>query len=290
MGRSTSCGHRSVLEIDLRLKTLPFTNVWISFDPVVVSKSYRTCDLDRPYLRPPSLQDWLPRNHLARFIAELTDGVDLSKIYGSYGRRDGRGKAAHHPAMMVAMCETLPDSAMLDADVEELLDLGCMASIQVLLAYARAHAGNVEVMEREWKTSAVRLSSIIRPGPLRSSDLAPRTFLVCPISTGIVPAAPTGVEPGDARRAARFRRNGRRGGRNTRPGAPSSSFLLPPLHRSPEPERFSSGFNYVSSIRDPIQQCLAQSRIGKHRRPFRKRQIRRDNQSRSLSPLRYHLK
>jgi transposase len=47
------------------------------------------------------LQDWLPESHLARFVAELTNGLDLSKIYGYYGRRDGRGKAAYHPVMMV---------------------------------------------------------------------------------------------------------------------------------------------------------------------------------------------
>ena len=64
-------------------------------------KNFRTCDLDQPFLLPPSLQDWLPENHLARFIAELVPGLDLSKIYGYYGRRDGRGKAAYHPVMMV---------------------------------------------------------------------------------------------------------------------------------------------------------------------------------------------
>ena len=47
------------------------------------------------------MQDWLPENRLARFIAELANGLDLSKIYGFYGRRDGRGKAAYHPVMMV---------------------------------------------------------------------------------------------------------------------------------------------------------------------------------------------
>ncbi len=52
---------------------------------------------------PPSLQDWLPEGHLARFIAELVVGLDLSKIYGFYGRRDGRGKAAYHPVMMVRL-------------------------------------------------------------------------------------------------------------------------------------------------------------------------------------------
>ena len=38
---------------------------------------------------------------MARFVAELVPGLDLSKIYGHYGRRDGRGKAAYHPVMMV---------------------------------------------------------------------------------------------------------------------------------------------------------------------------------------------
>ena len=66
-----------------------------------MSKNFRTCDLDQPFLLPPSLQDWLPENHLARFVAELVPGLDLSKIYGHYGRRDGRGKAAYHPVMMV---------------------------------------------------------------------------------------------------------------------------------------------------------------------------------------------
>ena len=66
-----------------------------------MSKSFRTCDLDQPFLLPPSLQDWLPEEHLARFIADLAMGLDLSIIFGLYERRDGRGKAAYHPLMMV---------------------------------------------------------------------------------------------------------------------------------------------------------------------------------------------
>ena len=68
-----------------------------------MSKNFRTCALEQPFLLPPSLQDWLPESHLARFVAELTNGLDLSKIYGYYGRRDGRGKAAYHPVMMVRL-------------------------------------------------------------------------------------------------------------------------------------------------------------------------------------------
>jgi transposase len=66
-----------------------------------VSKSFRACDLDQPFLLPPSLQDWLPEDHLARFIADVALALDLSTIYGCYERRDGRGKAAYHPLMMV---------------------------------------------------------------------------------------------------------------------------------------------------------------------------------------------
>lgn len=66
-----------------------------------MNKRFRTCDLNEVLLLPPALQDWLPEKHLARFIADVSDQLDLSKIFGWYGRRDGRGQAAYHPVMMV---------------------------------------------------------------------------------------------------------------------------------------------------------------------------------------------
>ena len=66
-----------------------------------MSKRFRSCSLDQPLLLPPSLQDWLPEKHLARFIADVTEQLDLSEILADYTRRDGRGMAAYHPAMMV---------------------------------------------------------------------------------------------------------------------------------------------------------------------------------------------
>src|ERR1035438_9242350 len=66
-----------------------------------MSKQFRTCSLDQPLLLPPSLQDWLPEKHLARFVADVTDQLDLSQILAEYTRRDGRGMAAYHPVMMV---------------------------------------------------------------------------------------------------------------------------------------------------------------------------------------------
>jgi len=68
-----------------------------------VSKRFRVCDLDQPYLLPPSLQDWLPDNHLARFIADVCNELDLTAIYAEYERKDGRGLAAYHPLLMTRL-------------------------------------------------------------------------------------------------------------------------------------------------------------------------------------------
>ena len=57
-------------------------------------------DRDTPYLLPPSVQEWLPENHLARFIVEIVERLDLRELTAAY---QGRGSEAFHPAMMVAL-------------------------------------------------------------------------------------------------------------------------------------------------------------------------------------------
>jgi transposase len=68
-----------------------------------MNKRFRTCSLDQPYLLPPSLQDWLPEDHLARFIAEVAETLDLSAIYAAYQRKDGRGLSAYHPLLLTRL-------------------------------------------------------------------------------------------------------------------------------------------------------------------------------------------
>jgi transposase len=68
-----------------------------------MAKRFRNCTLDQPYLVPPTLQDWLPEGHLARFMAKVAEELDLSRLYGKYERKDGRGLAAYHPLMMVRL-------------------------------------------------------------------------------------------------------------------------------------------------------------------------------------------
>jgi transposase len=54
-------------------------------------------------LLPPSLDDWLPEGHLARFVAEVVETLDLSEIYATYEEGDGQGLAAYDPRMMVRL-------------------------------------------------------------------------------------------------------------------------------------------------------------------------------------------
>src|SRR4051794_2207351 len=65
-------------------------------------QNFLACDRDQELLLPPSLRDWLPEDHLAWFVLEVVDELDLSAFYGAY-REDGHGRAAHDPAMMVAL-------------------------------------------------------------------------------------------------------------------------------------------------------------------------------------------
>jgi transposase len=62
----------------------------------------RGFDRDQQFLMPPSLRDWLPEDHLAWFIADVVEALDLSAFYASY-RDDGRGGATYDPALMLAV-------------------------------------------------------------------------------------------------------------------------------------------------------------------------------------------
>lgn len=68
-----------------------------------MNKRFRVCDLNQPFLVPPSLQDWLPEDHLARFVADVTNELDLSRIYAEYERSDGRGLSAYHPLLLTRL-------------------------------------------------------------------------------------------------------------------------------------------------------------------------------------------
>jgi transposase len=61
---------------------------------------FRAVDRATPYLLPPSIEDWLPEDHLARFVVDIVEQLDLSALTGAY---QGRGSEAFHPAMLLAL-------------------------------------------------------------------------------------------------------------------------------------------------------------------------------------------
>jgi transposase len=67
-----------------------------------VPQNFLPCDRDQELLLPPSLREWLPEDHLAWFVIDAVDAIDLSGFYADY-RDDGWGRAAFEPAMMVAL-------------------------------------------------------------------------------------------------------------------------------------------------------------------------------------------
>jgi transposase len=65
-----------------------------------VSKTFRPYEPDQISLMPASMRDWLPSDHLAYFISDVVDNLDLSAIMERYAGEE-RGYPPYHPAMMV---------------------------------------------------------------------------------------------------------------------------------------------------------------------------------------------
>ncbi len=77
--------------------------------------NFRPTDRRTGFLMPPSVEEWLPQRHLARFVVEVIDGLDLksmSKIYR------GSGSASYHPATLLGLLGPV-DKPRPDADASE---------------------------------------------------------------------------------------------------------------------------------------------------------------------------
>ena len=67
-----------------------------------MAQNFLTCDRDQSLLLPPDLREWLDEDHLAWFVIEAIEELDLGSFYASY-RADGHGRAAHDPKMMLTL-------------------------------------------------------------------------------------------------------------------------------------------------------------------------------------------
>ena len=62
--------------------------------------NFRDVDRQTGFLLPPSVDEWLPEQHLARFVVEVIEGFDLRAMSGSYR---GSGSASYHPSMLLGL-------------------------------------------------------------------------------------------------------------------------------------------------------------------------------------------
>ena len=88
-----------------------------------MAQNFLTCDRDQALLMSPDLREWLDDDHLAWFVIEAVDELDLSDFYADY-RSDGWGAAAHDPKMMLtllvyAYCAGEPRSRQIETGCRE---------------------------------------------------------------------------------------------------------------------------------------------------------------------------
>ena len=62
--------------------------------------NFRPVDRDTGFLMPPSVDEWLPERHLARFVVEVIEGLDLRSMTGDYR---GSGEASYHPSVLLGL-------------------------------------------------------------------------------------------------------------------------------------------------------------------------------------------
>lgn len=62
--------------------------------------NFRMVDRSTGFLLPPSVDEWLPEQHLARFVVEVIEGLDLRAMSGSYR---GSGSASYHPQVLLGL-------------------------------------------------------------------------------------------------------------------------------------------------------------------------------------------
>jgi transposase len=84
-----------------------------------VAREFLPYDLDQHYLLPQDMREWLPEGHLAWFVSEVADELDLSEIVGAYEKQELRGRPGYDPTMMVklllyAYCVGKPSSRKIE--------------------------------------------------------------------------------------------------------------------------------------------------------------------------------
>lgn len=143
-----------------------------------MAKHYREYEPDQMFLLPPSLREWLPEDHLAYFVSDLVDDLDLSEIETVYEDED-RGQPPYHPRMMVkvliyAYCTGVFASRRIEKRLVEdvgfrMLAAGNTPNFRTLSDFRKLHRNAVQgvfeqVLRLALKAGAMKLGRVAIDG------------------------------------------------------------------------------------------------------------------------------
>ena len=129
-------------------------------------------------LLPPDMREWLPEDHLAYFIMDVVDTLDLSAIYGGYDGRRG-GQPPYDPRMMVGLvlysyCVGVPSSRKIEKNTYESVPFRVIAADQhpdhdTIASFRRRHLEGltelfVQVLQLCGKAGLVKLGHVSLDG------------------------------------------------------------------------------------------------------------------------------
>lgn len=100
-----------------------------------MAKTFRPYTLDQQLLLPPDLRAWVPEGHLALYVSDVVEALDLSAILSVYAAADPRGGVPSHPAMLVkllvyASCTGMPSSRRIERATYEDVPMRVLAGDQ----------------------------------------------------------------------------------------------------------------------------------------------------------------
>ena len=86
-----------------------------------MEKRYKSYDPEQSFLFPPNLRDWLPEDHLAYFVSDVVDQLDLSAFEAVY-EKDTRGQPPYNPRMMTKILLYKKEDCKLCDEAESILE------------------------------------------------------------------------------------------------------------------------------------------------------------------------
>lgn len=143
-----------------------------------MAKTFRPYLPEQELLLPPSLRDWLPENHLAYFVSDVVDQLNLSAIESVYAK-DDRGQPPYHPRMMTkiliyAYCVGVFSSRKMQKRLVEdvafrLLAAGNQPDFRTLSDFRKIHLKALQglfeqVLKITLETGAMRLGRVALDG------------------------------------------------------------------------------------------------------------------------------